>query len=257
MRLGVADWKAVWDAIYPWIVAFYFEPHELPGLIASAFEKFLKFLIVIAVIMTVRRAKLLKELMVAFNEGRGRIWDLKNTVADLQRLEPVMKSMADRFERLSEVVEVIKEQNVEAQLESSVERTDNGVEDAPNTTTNGGTVAQRARIKDDANWTKLRRLYLRNARRLQAKVDSLPDGRTRNSYYRIGWKRPRLIVQKLVDDQVVTGPVGKASLSLIEEFNAYKSRHSAVPDEVIGAMEVLDRQLEVELGAAPPDEELT
>lgn len=180
--------------------------------------------------------------------------DLKNTVNDLQRLEPVIKSMADRFERLSEVVEIIREQNIEAQLESTVERTDNGLGDQ--TLTEQPAEAPRQRVTDDANWGKLRRFFLRNARRLQAKVENITDGRTRGAYDRIGWKRPRLMVKKLGEDGLVGEKDARASLDLIETFNRFKPRHSAVPDEVIGAMEVLDRQLEQNLGPAPADDEL-
>src|SRR5436190_22857188 len=130
MTMFAVDWTGLFESIYPWLLAFFsFTPDELPGLIARVFDYGLKLAFVLAVIMALRRLPLIKDTMREFNEGRGRIWDLKNTVNDLQRLEPVVKSMADRFERLSEVVEIIREQNIEAQLESTVERTDNGLGD--------------------------------------------------------------------------------------------------------------------------------
>jgi hypothetical protein len=64
------------------------------------------------------------------------------------------------------------------------------------------------------------------------------------------------MVERLRDDGLISAPVAEASLKLIERFNAFKPRHSAVPDGVVGAMEVLDLQLEQDLGPAPPDEEL-
>ena len=64
------------------------------------------------------------------------------------------------------------------------------------------------------------------------------------------------MVEKLKAEGLIPGQAARASLKLIEQFNRYKPRHSAVPDEVVGPMEVLDQQLELDLGPAPPDEEL-
>ena len=64
------------------------------------------------------------------------------------------------------------------------------------------------------------------------------------------------MVKKLKEEGLISAEVAQASLKLIERFNSFKPRHSAVPDEIVGAMEVLDRQLEKDLGPAPADEEL-
>jgi hypothetical protein len=96
------------------------------------------------------------------------------------------------------------------------------------------------RVKDDANWAKLRRFFLGNARRLSAKVENNADGRTHGAYDRIGWKRPRLMVEKMSEGGLISNEVAQASLGLIDRFNTFKPRHSAVLDEVVGAMEVLD-----------------
>ena len=55
---------------------------------------------------------------------------------------------------------------------------------------------------------------------------------------------------------LISNEFAQASLGLIDRFNTFKPRHSAVLDEVVGAMEVLDHQLEQDLGPAPGDEEL-
>jgi hypothetical protein len=248
--MGAVDWAIYLDKLWPWVAAFAIAPDELPNLIGQIIKYALLIVAAYAVIKTLGNLPLIKETMREFNLGRGRIWDLKNTVDDLRRLEPVMKSMADRFERLNENVEIIRKQNIDAQLESTVERTDNGPVDT------AATAGVRQRVTDDANWVKLRRLFLRNARRLQVKVESISDGRTRNAYDRIGWKRPRRIARRLKENGLISVADAEASLKLIETFNRFKPRHTAVPDEVIGAMEVLDRQLEQDLGSAPADEEL-
>lgn len=252
--------EQLFDRIYPWVFAFAITPDDLPNLIGQIIKYGLLIAAAWAAIITLQRLPLIKETMREFNLGRGRIWDLKNTVDDLQRLEPVIKSMADRFERLSEAVEIIRKQNIEAQLESTAERTDNGSTEPPPDQPAAQPIDQPAeaprRVADDANWLELRRLFLRNARRLQAKVEGISDGRTRGAFDRIGWKRPRLMVKKLEQEGLVSAEDAQASLKLIERFNAFKPRHSAVPDEVIGAMEVLDRQFEQNLGPAPADEEL-
>jgi hypothetical protein len=251
--LGVY-WAAFLDGVWPWVSAFAITPDDLPRVIGEM----AKYGLLIAAVYTAIRAlgnlPLIKETMHEFNVGRGRIWDLKNTVDDLQRLEPVIKLMAERFERLAESVEIIRKQNIEAQLESTAERTDNGEDDRVEQPE--ATAGTPLRVRDDANWVKLRRFFLRNARRLQSKVEEIGDGRTRGAYDRIGWKRPRLMVEKLREGRLISAEAAQASLQLIERFNAFKPRHHLVPDEVVGALEVLDRQLEKELGPAPSDEEL-
>jgi hypothetical protein len=57
------------------------------------------------------------------------------------------------------------------------------------------------------------------------------------------------------EGELISAEDALASIRLIDSLIAYKRRRS-VPDEVIGAMEVLDRQLDQNLGPAPPDDEL-
>jgi hypothetical protein len=244
------------DKLRPWVYAFAVTPEQLPDLIWQIIKYGLIATALLTAIMVLRRLPLIKETMREFNLGRGRIWDLKNTVDDLQRLEPVMRSMTERFERLSEIVEIIRKQNIDAQLESSVERPGNGLGaaaevQAPEPVPDQPGAADRER----ANRAELTRFYFRNARRLQAKVDNITDGRIRGVYDRIGWKRPRLMIEKMREGGLISAEDAKASTDQIEHFYAFRKKRS-VPDEVIGAMEVLDRQLEQGLGPAPADEEL-
>jgi hypothetical protein len=261
--MRAVDWSEVIATLWRWVSAFAVTPEELPQLLARVFDYALKAGIVIAVVMVLRRLPLIRATLQEFNEGRGRIWDLRNTVSDLQRLGPEIQAMADRFEQLKATVETIREQNIDLQLESTAERTDDGASDvvpeeaAPAEVAPGQrAAASRQRVTEDANWSELRRLFLRNARRLQAKVETIADGRTRAAYDRIGWKRPRRIVNRLRSGDLISGSAADASLRLIETFNRFKPRHAAVPEEVVGAMLVLDRQLEGDIGPAPPDDEL-
>jgi hypothetical protein len=255
------DWSEVIEALRRWAFAFAISPEELPQALARVLDYSLKAAFVLAVIMVVRRLPLIRETMREFNEGRGRIWDLRNTVSDLQRLAPEIKLMADRFELLKETVDTIREQNIQAQLQSTAERTDSGAdgeiieEGRERAAPEQGPLPPGQLGQVDVNWSKLQRFFLRNARRLQAKVEAISDGRTRAAYDRIGWRRPRRIARRLMENDLISGSAADASMKLIETFNKYKRRHVAVPDEVIGAMEVLDRQLERDIGPAPADEE--
>jgi hypothetical protein len=63
------------------------------------------------------------------------------------------------------------------------------------------------------------------------------------------------MIEKMREGGLISAEDAKASIDQIEHFYAFRKKRS-VPDEVIGAMGVLDVQLQQNLGPAPPDDEL-
>ena len=97
------------------------------------------------------------------------------------------------------------------------------------------------------NWEKLRDYWRRNTKRIEYIIDQIPDGRTRLAYDRMPRTGYRSIVNKLQGAKHITPAAANASRELIELFNRYRPKNRKVPDELIGPLDVLDKQLDHEL----------
>jgi hypothetical protein len=100
---------------------------------------------------------------------------------------------------------------------------------------------------EDPNWLLLRDIWRRNTRRLEYVIDQIGDGRTKIAFDRLPRTNYERIINKLQGQKLISAGAATASRSLIEEFNRYRPRNRAVPDEVIGGLKTLDHQLDREI----------
>ncbi len=203
-------------------------------------ELTLYFLAVFAVIGCLRKLNVIREIIASFNESRGPIWDLRQTINDLKGLEPVIHKLGDQMALLDEKVDAARKQVAELQVESASERTDEAEELAAASTTTG------ERVQSE-NWETLRDCWRRNTKRIEYIIDQIPDGRTRLAYDRMPRTGYRSIVNKLQGAKHITPAAANASRELIELFNRYRPKNRKVPDELVGPLKVLDGQLDQEL----------
>jgi hypothetical protein len=209
-------------------------------------ELALYFLAVFAVIGCLRKLSVIREIIRLFNESRGPIWDLRQTINDLKGLEPIIHKLGNQMALLDEKVDAARKQVAVLQVESASERTDEAEEFvvAPaSTDQREQTPAEMA----NENWEKLRDYWRRNTKRIEYVIEQIPDGRTRLAYDRMPRTGYRSIITKLQGAKVITPAAANASRELIELFNRYRPKNRKVPDELIGPLEVLDKQLDQEL----------
>lgn len=209
-------------------------------------ELTLYFLAVFAVIGCLRKLNVIREIIKGFNESRGPIWDLRQTINDLKGLEPIIHKLGDQMALLDEKVDAARKQVAELQVESASERTEEADELVTAPTGTGQQVQSPTELANE-NWETLRDYWRRNTKRIEYVIDQIPDGRTRLAYDRMPRTGYRSIVNKLQGAKLITPAAANASRELIELFNRYRPKNRKVPDELIGPLEVLDKQLNQEL----------
>ncbi len=209
-------------------------------------ELALYFLVVFAVIGCLRKLNVIREIITSFNESRGPIWDLRQTINDLKGLEPIIHKLGNQMALLDEKVDAARKQVAELQVESASERTDEAEELVTAPASMGQREQSPAEIANE-NWEKLRDYWRRNTKRIEYVIDQIPDGRTRLAYDRMPRTGYRSIVNKLQGAKFITPAAANASRELIELFNRYRPKNRTVPDELIGPLEILDKQLDQEL----------
>jgi hypothetical protein len=89
---------------------------------------------------------------------------------------------------------------------------------------------------------------------LEAVIDRIPDKKLQRRLRRMPWTNYAAIINALGDESVITNTAREASLRLNAAFMKYRRHKSEVSDQAIGAMEIYDRQLEVELKPRVPEE---
>lgn len=214
--------------------------------IKSTAELLLYFLVVLAVIGCLRRLKLIREIISEFNNARGPIWDLRETINDLTQLEPAIRQLSGQMGLLDAKVDAARKQVAELQVESVSGRT----EEADGVGQPNGQLGQAAASTDeeaDRNWEKLREFWRRNTRRIEYVIEQIPDGRTRIAYDRLPRTSYRRIVNKLQGAKLISPAAANASQELIDLFNSYRPKNRRVPNSIVGTLELLDRQLDREL----------
>ena len=100
---------------------------------------------------------------------------------------------------------------------------------------------------DDTNWHALRDTWRRNTLRLEYVIDQIGDGRRKIAFDRLPRTNYERIINKLQGQRLISAAAANASRSLNDEFNRYRPRNRAVPDEVVNGLRVLDHQLDKEL----------
>lgn len=216
----------------------------------SSLELLLYFLAVTAVLGCLLRLGTIRKIIGDFREARGPIWDLRNTVNQISDLAPLIRTLSEQVDLIDERVQAWGKQVAELQVEASSVRTD--AEDtaslAGSTNSLGAPVEIRPSDEvEDPNWLALRDLWRRNTQRLEYVIDQIGDGRTKIAFDRLPRTNYERIINKLQGQKLISAGAANASRALIEEFNRYRPRNRAVPDEVVGSLRVLDHQLDREL----------
>ena len=207
---------------------------------------FLAVLFLWAVIGCLRRLKLIREIIGEFNRARGPIWDLRETINDLKRLEPVIRQLGEQMALLDAKVDAARKQVAELQVESISGRTQEAEGAVLQTQPNGSALA--GSIEEaDKNWEALREYWRRNTRRIEYIIEQIADGRKRLAYDRIPRTRYRRIVHKLQGAKLISAAAANASIELLDLFNSYRPKNQRVPNSVVGTLKLLDKQLDTEL----------
>ncbi len=203
------------------------------------------FLVLMSVIGMLVKLKTIREIIREFNEARGPIWDLRQTINQLTDLKPVIQQVGEQMALLDAKIESARKQVAELQLQSVSGRTDDA-ELSPQSplspNLNGSASAM-----VDGNWEKLRDRWRRNTQRLEYIIEKIEDGRSRIAYDRISRTNYRLVIDKLEEATLITRAAANASRELVELSIPTDRKNRKVPDSVIGAVELLDRQLESEI----------
>ena len=90
--------------------------------------------------------------------------------------------------------------------------------------------------------------------RLDEVIQGIANKRNRAKFVRMPKTSYPAIINALADAKFITEAARKASLELNAIFMSYKPRNRTIPDHAVGAMEVLDAQLQNEIRAVVPTE---
>lgn len=211
----------------------------------SLLELVLYFLAVVAILGCLIRLGTIRTIIRDFREARGPIWDLRNTVNQLMEVEPVIRALGEQVSLLDEKVEAARKQVAELQVEASSTRTEASEGEVPRA---AGLVEVRpVNEAEDQNWLKLRDTWKWNTLRLEHVIDQISDGRRKVVFDRLPRTNYDRIINKLQGQGLISAGAANASRSLNELFYRYRPRNRAVPDEVIGSLGVLNKQLDREL----------
>ena len=169
---------------------------------------------------------------------------VEDTVQKLSDLQPT-------FELVNEKVDALQKQLADLQRYTSSERTDPGDEPPQGT----GTLGARPLEDDSGNWERLRELWYANTARIEAVIERISDRRRKLRYDRMPRTNYASIIKALARDEFISEAVEKASIDLNATFLRYRPRNRRIPDDVIGALDVLDKLLAKEIGNPPPVDE--
>ena len=207
-----------------------------------------------AIIMTLRKLEIIRETIVHFNEGRGAIWDLRQTINNLQKAEPVISRLSETLKELTaklaeveERIETARQQFIQSQVELISERTADPIEAHPAASDQkvdqGGDGSEAA----EGRWRQLQEIWRRNTRRIEYVIDNIEDGRRRRAYDKMPRTNYNKIVDKLENAGLITAAAANASRKLNEKFNTFRPISRMVPDSEIGNLIAFDLQLNQEL----------
>jgi hypothetical protein len=232
MSAVITEWANAFRAL-PWPV------------IKEALDLGLYYLAVIAVIGALFRLKTISRVLRDFLEARGPLWELQRTVAQLKELEPSIINLQSQVALMDERLAAATKQVTELQAESISSRSEgDDVDPDPQAPP---PVQTNTPDEQDHNWNQLREYWQRNRKRIEFVIDQIEDGRTRLAYDRLPRTSYTRIIHKLQGQKLITAAAANASKELNDTFNRYRPRNKSIPDEVLGALFVLDGQLEKEL----------
>lgn len=214
--------------------------------IRDALNLGLYYLAVLAAIGALLRLKTIAQVLRDFLHARGPLWALQQTVDKLKELEPSILNLRDQVALMDDRLEAAAKQVTELQAETISSRSD---AEEVDTEIGASPVLEPVPKPDDQdhNWNHLREYWQRNRKRIEYIIDQIGDGRTRLAYDRLPRTSYSRIIHKLQGQRLITAAAATASKELIDTFNLYRPRNKSIPDEAIGALAVLDAQLEKEL----------
>ncbi len=221
--------------------------HALPWAdIRDGLNLGLYYLAALVAIGALLRLNTIAQVLRDFLQARGPLWALQQTVAQLKELEPSILNLQAQVALMDDRLEAAAKQVTELQAETISSRSDADEGDADLGDTPVVVTAPRSE-EQDHNWNALRDYWQRNRRRIEYTIEQIGDGRTRLAYDRLPRTSYTRIIHKLQGQKLITAAAANASKELIETFNRYRPRNKSIPDEVIGALAILDAQLEKEL----------
>lgn len=201
------------------------------------------FLVVFAVLQVLWRLNTIKQIVTEFNKARGPIWDLRGTINEFKELEPVIRQLAEQMSLLDEKVDAARKQVQELQVESFSGRT----EEQERPADLAGFTQQGLVAPQPDHWERLHELWRKNADRIERVIEQIPDGRSRLPFDRMRRSDYTAIIDRLETTGRLTASAANGSRELVAAFNRFRPRNKSVPISVIGALEVLDQQLEREI----------
>jgi hypothetical protein len=212
------------------------------------------WLVLLAVLGVLKNLGAIHKIVNGIRHARSPIWDLRDTVDQLTKLEPAikeLKSLEPLIRKLGqdvpllfEKVDASNKKLTELQLDSVASRTDDEV-DRDAARINGFSNS------DDDRWADLQEYWRRNTRRLEYIIDKIPDGRTRLAFDRMSRTNYRAIITRLEEGGFLTKASANASRDLIDLFNKYRPRNRKVTAAVVDPLTLVDRQLDS--GIVPHD----
>jgi hypothetical protein len=205
-------------------------------------------LLAVAIFLAVMRIKLVANIMSSFLVARGPIYSLQSTIIKVEETVQKLSDLQPTFELVNEKVDALQKQLADLQRYTSSERTDPGDEPPPV----GGALEGRSAQDDSGNWERLRELWYANTARIEAVIERIADRRRKLRYDRMPRTNYTFIIRTLARDGLISEAVEKASIDLNATFLRYRPRNRKISDDVIGALEVLDKLLEKEIGNPPP-----
>jgi hypothetical protein len=263
---------AVGVELYGWHTGTRWSPSDINALIAAnsparalvaAVWDDIKFLIqygglfigALAFAAALAQLKTISKLVSDFIVARGPIYALGTTILDAKASAAILAREADRLSQLGPTIREISErieqtfaQVASLQRLAVSERTD---AEAPAV----GPVVAAQPSNEDKNWDRLRELWNNNGERLDNVIERIDDKRRRGKFQRMPRTNYPAIINSLGDEGYISDAARRASLDLHTAFMSYKPRNRKIPDSAVGAVEVLDRMLEKELGPPIPVDE--
>lgn len=206
------------------------------------------WLVLFAAFGVLFKIRTIRDIAVDIRHARSPIWDLRDTVDQLHKLEPVIKDfrtleplirkLGEDVPFLFDKVDASNKKLTELQLDSVGNRTEEAIDEEGVSHGNGLTG-----IEED-RWPELQEYWRRNTRRLEHVIENIPDGRTRLAFDRMSRKNYKAIIRRLEGGGYVDKASAKASLDLIDLFNRYRPRNRMVTDSVVEPLTLVDKQLD-------------
>jgi len=155
---------------------------------------------------------------------------VKESAREFDKNIGVLKEFNDRFKALSDQVIGLQEEAV-SQRTGATGPLPAGSLDAANV------------INDEQNWEELRAIWKRNNQRLETIIKNKLAGAKQRKYDNYPRTDYPTIIDRLLQDGVLSTTAHEKSRDLHRIFMSYKSRNRPVTDEVVAAARVLDEQL--------------